>query len=1295
MGDALSLHTLFILHDGFTEALFVRDPFFPYLAGLFPKVLVEDNAASADGDAALDDTIRSAFSAAGNFLYVDAAAHADRLRTLTVARTSITGPVLRARFALDLLASAGVSLEAPEGAPELAPLENPPDVPRESAYHDFLWVRTAADPTDVFQAKSARILAALPENKEQTKRALFASLYRKTGDCSPLPLPVIEEAPDLILSNRLAGALQRGDAKADAAHLELPAWYARYTHAVSLTEASRSAWTYLPSLLYERGDSAGLSPAGSNAHAQAGQLGQQHIKALLALERSAPERFRTFSQLALVFNPGVLGDAKLRELVIELTRAGAQDKIAAAKDAAGVFDGLLAGGFAGISFPPAVQEAYWTALAGAFTAKLKGDLRQKTGWGVAGLYALDAAYRLIADQTPNLAFSSEQIDRALSREPAYPGLAALAVSAARYAALGFSGKLAVLPKDSPKISDERKAAQQALRSAIAALGDGGDAPPEKVLDDAAELADGLIAVLSASFQAAQNQKAKEQTVCRNAKTPFVTDPEARRALEKLGDVRRRILSHPRVKSGQDAWARRARMLFLILSDAMDVASKKEGKPRFLIPASGAELIVKEALSDWGERDAANALGSGYGVLRAVLETESAEQFLAAQGGKVRDVMKGLALFFRSGDAGKGTKPKNMTLLDALAAVPLSASSDLMAMCLGYAEYLYGQGEVDQGDLWLLATLVISGLKSVEPQPKALELAAKHSKRVSWAMLFLKELAKTRNGVPPDIDAYAPLMKEAMDDACVAAENADDMLGAMGAVRLWTLGKRDEARAALDTLLDKVEANGLSIPKMTYKYEERTETKVLSVSLGISYGGGLLSGSNSFQIGLGIKSKGEPGGAMTAVLSPSDSAAGTEESARFYVHAAALSSVYHFLSGDAQRASKAAQRVISALSVGSRLKNRVLSNPNPEKWTEDARTPLALSAQLAAEANLPFLAGDLWTVMRSSLPKDADDETIDKLLEDEPFGLAKTPELAAILTRTKKTLRTLAAPLACTNAKVAPALHEEPTCDAYPLSLSLRIADVLPKLPHIGRADPKSSPKCAAMKSLDGFLTGMETGTYDPDALMRSVDALLALGQKYDAATLLTRQRKDTHCNPAIVAGARSLAADQAILPMMRADLLGTAINCELPQISDAFLGDLGQLSDAVSKVADPLRSVRVLLFAVDLSLRKNDPRPLAKLVSAPDFVNRWMGMSPLMATLALLLDHASEVLSHGSVAKDRQESSFASLCTLFPPGDRASLCADIEALRDAKTPASVRKQHAQKALETAIREITAPPKTTP
>lgn len=49
-----------------------------------------------------------------------------------------------------------------------------------------------------------------------------------------------------------------------------------------------------------------------------------------------------------------------------------------------------------------------------------------------------------------------------------------------------------------------------------------------------------------------------------------------------------------------------------------------------------------------------------------------------------------------------------------------------------------------------------------------------------------------------------------------------------------------------------------------------------------------------QVGLGLRSPAEPEGSLTASLSPADSTKAGEEVARYYVHTAALTVVYHLL-----------------------------------------------------------------------------------------------------------------------------------------------------------------------------------------------------------------------------------------------------------------------------------------------------------------------------------------------------------------------------------------------------------------
>ncbi|HLM72329.1 MAG TPA: hypothetical protein VK459_06550, partial [Polyangiaceae bacterium] len=1070
----------------------------------------------------------------------------------------------------------------------------------------------------------------------------------KAEGCATSPPPPMDGARDLVFAAKLATSLARGTPNAPAKSptgpnlLPLPDWYRKYQSLVATVDATRSMWSYAPSVLYERGEAFGLSPAATSTHARVTELGAKHLAASLELERAFPLRFRGLALLPLVYSPGVLNDARLREAIVALTQATVQDKVARASDAKGVFDGALAGLFAGMSYPPAVQAAHYLALQGAVTAKLKGDLMKGTGWGVAGLYAADAAYRIASDQGKNLTFSAEQIGRALTSDPSIPmpSLAALATSVTRYLALGFDGKLNLEGRPSP----ERRAGREALKRAIAGLGESAETPGS-LLEDVTDLTDGVIATVARVAEERASRSGKDAESCpKDAKSG--PSPEVRRALAKLGDVRRRVLLHPRFKdknkndkfknAAEDLFIRRARLLVTLLSDAMDIAGSEGARATFTIPPKEAEQNVAAALRDWDERAAASALASGYGLVRELLAARSADRFLAQNAQSLRSVLNGLVVFFR-GENEKEHKTSGVALLDAIARIPLTdkADSDLMSLALAYAEDLYALGNADQADLWLLTTLVLSGLTESPPSPKAIALAAAKSSRVEWALRFLNEVASARRGVAPDPTAFEAGMKRAGAEVCATA-NADDMLAVMGAVRDFLSGRRTEARSALDRLLEGADARGLFVPKILFKYEEKTATKAFSVSLGVSYGGGVLVGSNTFHVGLGIRSRGEPEGSMTATVSPTDSAQGGEESARYYVSAASLAAVYHFLEGDPARASAAARRAVSALATGVRLGPRILPSADPVTWGADARASLAVAAQLAAEAGLPFLAGDLWTVIRASLPKDLDDEAAAQIVERAPFGLAGVKEIPAVLQRAGRSLKLVASPLPCTAAKVELGAFEEPACDAYPLALSLRIADVLKKLPRVRRGEAGPVRRCAVMRALDAFLSGADKGTYDPDAFMTAVEELRAEGSLYDAATLLARHKRPGHCSPTILAASRGLAASDVIGPLLRADLYSTAINCSLPSITPKLTQDLAALDAETKKLSDPGRNLDVMLFATELSLRTNRFEPLAKLASAPDFVDRWMSVSPTAALAALLIQHAV-----GTLAPEASSSSGA------------------------------------------------------
>ena len=312
--------------------------------------------------------------------------------------------------------------------------------------------------------------------------------------------------------------------------------------------------------------------------------------------------------------------------------------------------------------------------------------------------------------------------------------------------------------------------------------------------------------------------------------------------------------------------------------------------------------------------------------------------------------------------------------------------------------------------------------------------------------------------------------------------------------------------------------------------------------------------------------------------------------------------------------------------------------------------------------MPFLAGDLWTVVRQGLAETLDDKAIATMLDRLPLGLAGITELEKVTERARRSLKVLAEPLPCTEAQVELGAYEEVGCDAYPLALSLRVADALKKLPRLRRG-AETTARCAVYKPLDAFLAGAARGTYDPDAFTRAVEALRDAGKPDDAAVLLARQKRPSHCSAAIVSAARALGRSALLGPSLRADLLSSAVNCTAMTGGAEVEADVLALDEETRRLPDPARNLKLLLSVADLATRTDRWETAAKLVERPGFLGRWMSIHPNAAAAALVLDHAVTAIRGQPVAVERTKAAYQLLCETFPSAQRAELCAQAAALR--------------------------------
>lgn len=1274
--------------------VYPRDPLAPLLFGVPAVAHAGTGSAPASGaglrrSLLLAATVRRAFDAAGAFRYVEAAKEAASLGSLIERDEPFEEPVLRARYARMVLTGAGLVLEAPQSlfgsdpadakAAKIPPAPDP--AAADTPYGDVLRVRLADDVAAEWNRRGSKVLPAIAEDR----RAVATSTFVPPSTCNAVTAPpAYDRAGDVAFAGLLPGALAGARIEAIAgaqpdSGLPLTTWYPRYEALVDLVDRTHLAWLEMGLLVRQRGEIAGISPKGTATYKRVTELGLKHIAALHELADAEPERYPGRAELGLAYSGGLLADDRLRDALIDLTQATTKGKLARAASPEAIAGSLLIAVFTGMTYPPAIQSAHYLALQSAFAAKVKGDLSRTTGWGAAGLFALDAVFRLIADQGPNLAFSSDQIARALA-DPAIavPNVAAVVAAAARYAALAKDKPLAALAKPA-QFTPERGAAREALRKAIVDMGAPGEAPVE-LADDVTTLADGLIATASLVF----HRKAPPPGTCAD-RPQTSTDIEIAHALQGLSVVRQKILQSPRFKDGDGLWTRRARLLVALLSDAMDLAAPlKQGASRKLsLSSAEIDLALTGALREWDEPGARDAIVGTYSLARFLFARDPKTGFEGA-GPFLFRALGGIGRFLKGGDPASGT-----TLLDAIAAAPISPGGreDLLGALVSFSKAAYAKGQTDQGDVLLLATVLLTATGNASPPKEALELAAQHRSRIAWALAMFGEASAAEANGKPNVLAYAAGAKKAADEQC-AVGRVDDMILVMGAVGQFAEGKRKEARAALRGVLDRADADGFVVPKISYQYAEKHEKKLFTLSFGLTYGLGFVEGGNTFQIGLGMSSIAERSAKLTvSAASPEETA---PETARYYVRAAALAAAYDFLDGDAAQGAIDARRAASAIVSGVRLGARSITSDRG-KWAEDARALLAVDAQLAADAGLPFLAGDLWTIVKDSLPPDTSDAKVDGVLAPAPLGLAGIKDAEASIERAKRSLRIVAAPLACTAAKVETTSFEQPTCAAYPLALALRIADVVKKLPRLKKAAENAEGSCASIQALDAFLDAADHGSYDPDAFTKAVESLRADGRADEAATLLARQRRDGHCSPALLATARALGRSQALLPASRADMLAVAVNCAGADGGADLEKDLLAIDKETRMLADPTRNLKLLFFVAQLALRADKPALLLPLVRGDGFIDRFLRLSGNAVAGALVLHHTAHLLSGEAFELSSTQGAFSLVCESFPDVERRAECDDLKALRDASTPAAARKTAAKAALERLLTPPAAPP----
>jgi hypothetical protein len=1237
---------LFVHVGGVFRQLFPNDAIEPFVAGLDPVIAAEPPRVAAD--LALAKSVHATISAAKAFDYPAAASRADELRRAVRGEGSVEAR-WRARVALRALELASLVLDHDE---ELEPLEAP-SAPGTTPYAALLAVLLHGERAPAFAARRAHILEGLAPERAAALEVAFA----EPGACPKPVVPPMESLGDLFFGNQLAAALDAeagpGE-KAAPGKLALDAWLPRYAAMVRLVDEGGHAWSHLATLIGQRGELHGLSAATTPSYRRVSELGKQHLDALTALADAHPTRFTSGALLDLTYRPGLLHDLGLREAVGSLLRKTVFTRVAGAESEGELLESAAAAFAAGTSFPGPLQGAQLNALSMALDEKLGGAFGQKKGWPMAGLHAGHALFNAVLGATGWLDRGASRIAASLDGDVSEPSLAELAGAIARYAALGGQGGLDPDVANPRLFPPARSEARERLRAAIEGLAEGGPAsPPEKELALLlTDLGDASIALGAAEVRGMMTDAAPR---CEGAERPLEG------AYERARKKRRTLLAHPAFKSPTGRWALRARLVGLVLSDALDVADPKEG---FTLPHAEAERVVEAGLEGWLEGGAAELAAGGYLLVRGAIDPDEN----AAVAREAVRVLAALADLFGE---------ESGSLFAVLARVGKEvdverAGGDVARLLARYADRAYAAGSHDHGDLFLMIALG-GALARKDPVPaEAVAVAKSHARPVLLPLTMYDATAHEGGDPTPLVEA----MRAAVKGNCRAPDPSLVFAVRQASYRFRS-GEREPGLAALERALDEAERQGLVVPRQAFQYQQHAGEKIFNAQQSVSLGSHLLENAGTFQIGLGYQTKAEHRGSMTVTFASTDTVDAKKEAARYYAHAAALTSSYAFAMGQDARARAAARRAIDTWATGVRLGEiRVPVAGETTTWAKDATATLAIVAQQAAEAGHALLAGDLFTLLRASVAPTASDDDVAKILDPLPPYLRGVPEIEAVASRARESLAIVGGSLACTKKKGRPQDHVRVSCERYPLSLALRVADVLTEMPRLEKAASVGKPDCVVWKELDAFLATVAEQRYEPDLLLSTVATLRKLGHPSDAATLLARQRHPAHCGPSVVGAARELARDETLGAHLRADLLSVAANCD--SASPALLDDLKALDALTQRHALPLRNLELVIFATSIALTDDRWEPLYQLASAPDFVKRWQRIGPDLGTAALLVAHAAAVGRGVPVDRDGSAPYYRLLCTTFAEKKRGTMCSAIALLRDESQ--SEHKEIAKKAL---------------
>lgn len=1271
LGRAAGRRHLFVADGEGVRQLFPDDALASSTLGLRPVVAAD--ASRLAEDVALAATLGDVLAKAADFDYVAAARGAEELTAQLEARGRGDEAALRARYALSLLGSAGIALVAEESAEDDEPPATSPSeglAAMTTPYASLLALLLSPDDrAAAFERHAPAILPALTP----ARRAALEQMWGHGEACAEPFVPPMAGLDDLLFAAPFVRSLDRQAAPGQTparGKLPLDAWLAGYDRLVELVASHGLAWNHAAVLVEERGTVRGLSPEGTASYTKVTTLVTAHMDALGKLAAAEPARFQTLGAVNLAYLPGVLGDRALNEAVTRLAQRSVALKISAADETDPLWEAVITAFAIGMGYPPALQGPHFTALRQGLANKLAGGLLRKGGWSVAALAAGNAGLGALLGDGDALAAAAPQITSALVADAgSYPGVARLVTSAIRYAELAGTGALDADVSNTNMFPAARTRAREALGEAVRGLAEGGPtSPPETAYAQlVTAMADELIVAGLADGVGSEEEK----VACEGDDS---VGPALRDAFDRLQRKRRALLDHAAHGSKDPGpWLRRARLLTLVLSDALDILDQKEGRLDFRVPTDEARRTVRHALEGWAEAAGIDVAASLYLVGRGAVGQGNAS---AAMIDDALRALRGLATIFDSTGGSLFA-----TLAELGANTDRVGGGDLPALLTAAARAAYATDAMDQGDLLLMLTLGVALMSSAPVDDAAVELATTRDRPVRLPLLLYGRVARDGRDPEPIVAA----MRQATATGC-SPPDPRAMIAARRAIHAFKRGERQAALESLERILADAEREGLTVVRQVFRYQQLQGEKIFKVEQSISFGEHLLSGSGSFEVGLGLQTRPRHGSELVVELAPTGTREAQAEAARYYAHLAGLAAVYAFAAGEQDVAVRHATRAVGAWVNGVKLgADRVPVGADTASWARDATATLAVAAQQAADAGEPMLAGDLWTLAQAALGRGAEDATVDATLDPLPAHLRGIPEVESLTKRARAQLETVAAKLDCTTRKGDVADFQRVSCERYPTALALRITDALPFLPRLQGRAAIGRPGCTTWVALDDFLAAYDAGRYEPDRLNQAVEVAMGARRHHVAATLLTRQRLPQHCNPELVRHARVLSAREELGVHLRSDLLSVATNCSAP--SD-LADDLAALDALTRRHADPTRGFEVLLFAARLAAGQGIWRPLFSMTRQEGFIDRWQALSPELATAALLLHHAAAIALDEPLDADGTLPYYRLICTTYPSAQRGPICNAVALLRGGG-PNADKKRMAEEAVSQFVQDAVA------